>query len=745
MELFSVEGLPDGLSLPVTARDNENLLRDGYLEEVEDVSNYLQFNLTVPCNITASGNCSFRDVCHGACNDNQVIPIFRFIYRNVSQRLHPNFRLTYPTMHIYNDDYYTGENFAGVSVNKKTNRISDIRVIVLYFRTDRQNPVVSEVIDRWENKLLHYVTAFRSPLINISCSSDGMFSYEVRRNGLTCIPYFSLSVLTVFFFVYVTTQQRNDDTLKTKDYVYISLFATLSPLLAIATTFNLLIALDVPFNSITLVVPFLIIGVGCDDSFIVVHAWRRSKDCSTLQTRIAKTMEEAGPSITVTSLTNVLSFTIGALTGTMAIQIFCLYAAVGVLFDFFYQLTFFAAATVFEGKRLLSVAPADLPVPDKKIPINEDNRLALLGIMILYWSASIYGCLKMEIKMDSTNLILKDSPLNNVAWIYERYLWRQGSLVIVFVNSPPDLSVVDNQLSMLNMVDRFETLEHSMGKNSTSLWLRSFLNQAQLQNTGKDHGFYQLLGNWLKDEENGGNRWNEMVRLKYENGSVTGVEKFMFATASLMGERASWTLRSQLQRNWRTLAKEFSIFNVTVFQPYSFYVDQLDSIKSTTIGTVVVAMLTMAIACLMLIPSATSIFSSTLAMISINVGVFGGLSLWSVNLDPLTMCTTLMAIGFSVDFTAHISYHYYRASSSWKPSVRLADALRSIGWPMIQAGSSTILCISPLLIVNSYLVQVFVKTIVLVISLGLVHGIVFLPAFLLTVGNLTLNKKKVQL
>lgn len=64
---------------------------------------------------------------------------------------------------------------------------------------------------------------------------------------------------------------------------------------------------------------------------------------------------------------------------------------------------------------------------------------------------------------------------------------------------------------------------------------------------------------------------------------------------------------------------------------------------------------------------------------------------------------------------------------------------------MIQAGSSTILCISPLLIVNSYLVQVFVKTIVLVISLGLVHGIVFLPAFLLTVGNLTLNKKKVQL
>lgn len=67
---------------------------------------------------------------------------------------------------------------------------------------------------------------------------------------------------------------------------------------------------------------------------------------------------------------------------------------------------------------------------------------------------------------------------------------------------------------------------------------------------------------------------------------------------------------------------------------------------------------------------------STLAMISINVGVFGGLSMFGVYLDPLAMCTTLMSIGFSVDFTAHISYHYYRCPRTWPSDVRLADALR---------------------------------------------------------------------
>ncbi len=63
-----------------------------------------------------------------------------------------------------------------------------------------------------------------------------------------------------------------------------------------------------------------------------------------------------------------------------------------------------------------------------------------------------------------------------------------------------------------------------------------------------------------------------------------------------------------------------------------------------------------------------------------------------------------MSIGFSVDFTAHISYHYYRNPDSWSSVARLADALRNIGWPMVQAGTSTVLSVMPLLLVNSYMV-----------------------------------------
>ncbi|GMS80096.1 hypothetical protein PENTCL1PPCAC_2271, partial [Pristionchus entomophagus] len=169
---------------------------------------------------------------------------------------------------------------------------------------------------------------------------------------------------------------------------------------------------------------------------------------------------------------------------------------------------------------------------------------------------------------------------------------------------------------------------------------------------------------------------------------------------------ASWNLRATLQHTWRDEASRWTKYNVTVFQSYSFYVDQLDSIGSTTLSTVIVAALTMDLACFLMIPSASSIVSSSVAMLSINVGVFGLLSLWGVNLDPISMCTTLMSIGFSVDFTAHISYHYYRNPLSWSSDERLADAPKCIGWPMVQAGISTLFCITPLALIDSYMVSI---------------------------------------
>uniref|UniRef100_A0A0M3IVA9 SSD domain-containing protein n=1 Tax=Ascaris lumbricoides TaxID=6252 RepID=A0A0M3IVA9_ASCLU len=95
------------------------------------------------------------------------------------------------------------------------------------------------------------------------------------------------------------------------------------------------------------------------------------------------------------------------------------------------------------------------------------------------------------------------------------------------------------------------------------------------------------------------------------------------------------------------------------------------------------------------------------------------------------MAAVLMSIGLSVDFTAHVSYHYQLTNHKEVRNGRivkipmesqqekLEHTLRSVGWPMIQAGAST-----------SYSPVVFVKTIFLVVAWGLLHGLIVLPAFL---------------
>ncbi|CAJ0557994.1 unnamed protein product, partial [Mesorhabditis spiculigera] len=120
-------------------------------------------------------------------------------------------------------------------------------------------------------------------------------------------------------------------------------------------------------------------------------------------------------------------------------------------------------------------------------------------------------------------------------------------------------------------------------------------------------------------------------------------------------------------------------------------------IDSTVWSSVGASLFCTAIACVIFIPS-------------LFFGIVGFLALWGIQLDPLSMAALLMAIGFSVDYTAHMCFHYYKA----KPRNRVdkvEEALSTIGWPLMQVGLSTLVALAPLVFKQSYLAVVFLKTI----------------------------------
>ena len=60
--------------------------------------------------------------------------------------------------------------------------------------------------------------------------------------------------------------------------------------------------------------------------FVILSGWQRSNIQDEIPKRLAETYSEAAVSITITSLTNMLSFFIGAINPFPSVSIFCIYA-----------------------------------------------------------------------------------------------------------------------------------------------------------------------------------------------------------------------------------------------------------------------------------------------------------------------------------------------------------------------------------------------------------------------------------
>jgi len=90
-------------------------------------------------------------------------------------------------------------------------------------------------------------------------------------------------------------------------------------------------------------------GIGVDDLFVLLAAWRATSYNLPTDDRMSESYSDAAVSVTVTSLTNILAFGIGAITTFPSVQIFCLYTGAGVLFAFLYMVTIQGAFLYYTG------------------------------------------------------------------------------------------------------------------------------------------------------------------------------------------------------------------------------------------------------------------------------------------------------------------------------------------------------------------------------------------------------------
>ncbi|KAK0394459.1 hypothetical protein QR680_000749 [Steinernema hermaphroditum] len=799
-EFMGSGGDPVMTTVLLRSKDGGSMHRLSYLAEADRIHSFLLRNLTAQVPGTGESY-RYEDICGPYCATNVVINYFyRAVKADVSllRRSLPrsNANLSYPIATVEGFEMHLERNFFGVHSygNASVSEDPEVRelatvtsfdhvgVIMMVFRGDFSSAEMETKLNTWEMTVYNYVREeYNHSNVEMLVMGTEIVDNEMNQDSQRMTPYFATGFCVMLAFA-ATTVLSSAFYFDVLDIfkLLVAVGTTLCPIFAITSTFGICAIAGLRTNSLLLIMPFLIMGIGVNDSFLMIHAWYRLAHKNLgIAERLGLVLEDVGPSITITTLTNVITFGIGALTPTPEISLFCLGTAIALGFAYIFSLILFGPILYFATRYEMSVAAKRPPTADPKarwshrfgIGLQRLLRLycqllghkffalvLLLGSLV-YWYFAIWGTLNINTKLDTEKILPADSPIQEPHRVMSHSIWTEYYPVTVLVNNEVDIADRSHLARFEKMVSDFESMPLCRGPTYTLLWLRDYEKYTKMardwdfnfyddettddtaqtvalpEDPSRSHLDYTHLHEFLQSPFH--KHWASFLRL--QNATVP-VRKFWFLVT--YHRASSWDDRIRLMQEWREVAARYPDLNVTVWETNSMFVDQMLSLKSLALQTGVWTLVCMAVVCALFIQNPLSVCTATLAIASISLGVIGYLSWWHLDLDPVTLCAVLMSIGMSVDFTAHVSYNFqlrHRKEISTNHVVKipldtrqekLRHTIESVAWPMVQAGLSTVVCILPLCLLQNYIPLVFVKTISLVVIWGLWHGLVVLPTFL---------------
>ena len=110
------------------------------------------------------------------------------------------------------------------------------------------------------------------------------------------------------------------------------------------------------------------------------------------------------------------------------------------------------------------------------------------------------------------------------------------------------------------------------------------------------------------------------------------------------------------------------------------------------------------------------------------VNIVGFMHFWGLSIDSVTVIMLVIALGLAVDYSAHIGRAYLEKRGT--PDERIVRTLEDMGVAVWNGAMSTFMAVMILGSSSSYVFMTFFKQLFLCITLGLAHGLIFLPVLL---------------
>ncbi|XP_042366023.1 patched domain-containing protein 3-like [Plectropomus leopardus] len=732
-------------SLIAVSTNGLNILTNPAFEDIIRLNNKI-LNITVH-----NGSLGFSDMCakvNGECLTNIILEI-------ISSNETDKTGITFPEHTHRSSSVFLGSVLGGVITDANSSVISAQAVKLLYYSDNKESTA-----DAWKlwlrgfKKLLSEETG--SKHIDVSYYTSKSRQEEIDSHTTDGFPLFLITYACAITFSVISCLRLDN----VRNKVWVAVFGVFSSSLAVLSSFGLLLYIGVPFVITVANSPFLILGIGLNNMFIMVSDWQHTHVKDPVPKRMAHSYKEAIMSITITAVTDVLKFSIGVLSDFPAVQSFCLYTSTSIVFSYIYTITFFGAFLALNGRREASnrhwLTCMKIPSEnsdhhpeiyniccvggdydrntgaEKKQPasnffkdyygpflIKPCVKGAVICLFVVYLAASIYGCFHIQQGIELYDLAADNSHVTRFIIKDRQYFSSYGPSVMIIVSEEFPYWDKTKRHQLQGCLEDFKMLQF-VDEDVYTSWLDSYLSYGQeahlnlddkdvfLQNLSK---FFDLYPFFKQD-----------LNL---SGDVVYASRFFIQTVDI----ANASMEIHMLEGLKSTIKRCSAGSLLVYNQKFIFYDQYTVVVSSTIKNVCVITAVMMVVSLLLIPDPLCSLWVTGSIGSVTTGVTGFMSLWDVTLDSISMIAFTVCIGFTVDFSAHVSY-VFASSKKTSPDDKAVDALSSLGYPILQGALSTILGVSVLATSGFHTFRTFFKIFFLVMLIGMVHGLIFIPVVL---------------
>jgi predicted RND superfamily exporter protein len=491
-----------------------------------------------------------------------------------------------------------------------------------------------------------------------------------------------------------------------RSHSLLSLFGVVAVVYGIAAGLGFGMWLQLPFISMVGVLPFLVLGIGLDNMFLIIHELDRIPLDWPVNQRISHALSQTGPTVTMTSVTNVVAFAVSTLTAFPAIRIFCIYASLCITFAYLFIITFFVAAAKFDADRIKagkidvllcqysgSFSKATEYLKFDRLPNFSSTNLMrrwasfivktpwkqiIIIVAVSLLGVGMYGTFNIDQRFDQHVVAKEDSYFKDFIKTTEKYYMQSVEVSIVVVGSHVDYSNQKTQRELMKLQKIAFSNEFYI-VNASLFWLPVFKHWAYMsgqKDTGPD--FYKGIKQFLNSKM--GQMFKQDIVFNKEGTKIVASRMIVYTigtTDSLKLRDAMLTLREDVDT-------KSPLPSFPIAKQFISYEQYALTAKETIRNLLVAAVAILGVSSVYLVHPIVILFVF-LSFASLVIELFGLMYIWDVSLNGISMLGLVMAIGYSVDYSAHVA-HAFVVSDAPANDQRIVRSLSTVGISVLMGG-----------------------------------------------------------